>query len=69
MEIANLSRVSKELQEKVLEELGILGQAQQYMLKGYYARICWKTLGHHKVKGNNKRLKEHKVKPYFCAAY
>lgn len=68
MEIANLSRVSKELQEKVLEEFVLLGQAQQYMLKGGvdYARdLLEKTLGHHKAMEIIKRLKEQvKVKPF-----
>ncbi len=68
MEIANLSRVSKELQEKVLEEFVLLGQAQQYMLEGGvdYARdLLEKTLGHHKAMEIIKRLKEQvKVKPF-----
>ena len=68
MEIANLSRVEKELRDEVLEEFMLIGQAQQYMLEGgidYARELLEKTLGHHKAVELIKRLKEQvKVKPF-----
>ena len=68
MEIANLSRVNKDVRDEVLEEFLLIGQAQQYMLEGgvdYAREVLEKTLGHHKAVEIIKRLKEQvKVKPF-----
>ena len=68
MEIANLSRVEKEIRDDVLEEFILITQAQQFMLEGGvdFARdLLEKTLGHHKAVDIIKRLKEQiKVKPF-----
>lgn len=68
MEIANLSRVEKELRDEVVNEFEVIGQAQEYMLEGGvdYARdVLEKTLGHHKAVDLIKRLKDQvKVKPF-----
>lgn len=68
MEIANLSRVDKELRDEVLNEFMLIGQAQRYMLEGgvdYARELLEKTLGHHKAVELIKRLKEQvKVKPF-----
>ena len=68
MEIANLSRVEKEIRDDVLDEFLLISQAQQFMLEGGvdYARdLLEKTLGHHKAVDIIKRLKDQiKVKPF-----
>ena len=68
MEIANLSRVEKELRDEVLEEFLLLNQAQQYMLEGgvdYAKQLLEETVGYHKAQEIMKRLKEQvKVKPF-----
>ena len=68
MEIANLSRVEKELRDEIVNEFEVIGQAQEYMLEGGvdYARdVLEKTLGHHKAVDLIKRLKDQvKVKPF-----
>ncbi len=68
MEIANLSRVDKELRDEVLNEFMLIGQAQRFMLEGgvdYARELLEKTLGHHKAVEIIKRLKEQvKVKPF-----
>lgn len=68
MEIANLSRVDKELRDEVLNEFMLIGQAQRFMLEGgvdYARELLEKTLGRHKAVEIIKRLKEQvKVKPF-----
>lgn len=68
MEIANMSRVDKEVRDEIMEEFLLLGQAQQFMLEGgvdYAKDLLEKTLGHHKATEIIKRLKEQvKVKPF-----
>ncbi|MDO9536591.1 MAG: flagellar motor switch protein FliG [Bacillota bacterium] len=68
MEIANLSRVEREIRDEVLDEFLLITQAQQFMLEGGvdYARdLLERTLGHHKAVDIMKRLKEQvKVKPF-----
>lgn len=68
MEIANLSRVDKELRDEVLNEFMLIGQAQRFMLEGgvdYARELLEKTVGRHKAVEIIKRLKEQvKVKPF-----
>ncbi len=68
MEIANLSRVDKDLRDEVLNEFMLIGQAQRFMLEGgvdYARELLEKTVGRHKAVEIIKRLKEQvKVKPF-----
>jgi len=68
MEIANLSRVEKEMRDAVLDEFLLLNQAQQYVLEGgvdYARELLERTLGRHKAMELIKRLKEQvRVRPF-----
>ena len=71
MEIANLERVDKESQEKVMEEFQVMNQTQHYILEGgtdYAKEVLEKAMGPQKASEMIKRLKEQTmVKPFSFA--
>ena len=71
MEIANLEKVDKETQEKVMEEFQVMNQTQHYILEGgtdYAKEVLEKAMGPQKASEMIKRLKEQTmVKPFSFA--
>lgn len=71
MEIANLEKVDKESQEKVMEEFQVMNQTQHYILEGgtdYAKEVLEKAMGPQKASEMIKRLKEQTmVKPFSFA--
>ena len=71
MEIANLEKVDKETQEKVMEEFQVMNQTQHYILEGgtdYAKEVLEKAMGPQTASEMIKRLKEQTmVKPFSFA--